>query len=142
MLARHGYGVLLLDRRGEGRSEGEPNAWGWGGGAGHRGGGRVPASGGPTSTPAGSAGSASRSAARCCSRPRRETDALRAVVSEGAGARSIREDLNEEMPASDLILGGPISAVKTAAVAVFAQPAAAGRPAAARRPGSRRGRRC
>jgi hypothetical protein len=33
MLARHGYGVLLFDRRGEGRSEGEPNAWGWGGDA-------------------------------------------------------------------------------------------------------------
>ena len=31
MLARHGYGVLLFDRRGEGRSDGEPNAWGWGG---------------------------------------------------------------------------------------------------------------
>jgi X-Pro dipeptidyl-peptidase-like protein len=31
MLARHGYGVLLFDRRGEGRSDGEPNAFGWGG---------------------------------------------------------------------------------------------------------------
>ena len=31
MLARHGYGVLLFDRRGEGESEGEPNSWGWGG---------------------------------------------------------------------------------------------------------------
>ena len=31
MLARHGYGVLLFDRRGEGKSEGEPNSWGWGG---------------------------------------------------------------------------------------------------------------
>ncbi len=31
MLARHGYGVLLFDRRGEGRSEGQPNAFGWGG---------------------------------------------------------------------------------------------------------------
>ena len=29
MLARHGYGVLLYDRRGEGRSEGDPDAWGW-----------------------------------------------------------------------------------------------------------------
>jgi hypothetical protein len=29
MLARHGYGVLLYDRRGEGRSEGDPNGWGW-----------------------------------------------------------------------------------------------------------------
>jgi dienelactone hydrolase len=31
MLARHGYGVLLFDRRGEGESEGDFNAFGWGG---------------------------------------------------------------------------------------------------------------
>lgn len=30
MLARHGYGVLLVDPRGYGRSEGDPNAYGWG----------------------------------------------------------------------------------------------------------------
>jgi hypothetical protein len=30
MLARHGYGVLLWDARGRGRSEGRQNAWGWG----------------------------------------------------------------------------------------------------------------
>jgi poly(3-hydroxybutyrate) depolymerase len=30
MLARHGYGVLLYDARGRGRSEGVQNAWGWG----------------------------------------------------------------------------------------------------------------
>jgi fermentation-respiration switch protein FrsA (DUF1100 family) len=29
MLARHGYGVLLYDRRGEGDSEGDPNSFGW-----------------------------------------------------------------------------------------------------------------
>ena len=29
MLARHGYGVLLFDQRGEGRSDGDPNGWGW-----------------------------------------------------------------------------------------------------------------
>ena len=29
MLVRNGYGVLLYDRRGEGRSEGDPNGWGW-----------------------------------------------------------------------------------------------------------------
>src|SRR4051812_32041618 len=29
MLARHGYGVLLYDRRGEGQSEGDPDSWGW-----------------------------------------------------------------------------------------------------------------
>ena len=31
MLVRHGYGVLLLDRRGEGESDGDYNARGWGG---------------------------------------------------------------------------------------------------------------
>jgi hypothetical protein len=30
LLARHGYGVLLGDARGRGRSEGTQNAWGWG----------------------------------------------------------------------------------------------------------------
>ena len=29
MLARHGYGVLLFDRRGEGVSDGDPNILGW-----------------------------------------------------------------------------------------------------------------
>jgi uncharacterized protein len=29
MLVRHGYGVLLYDRRGEGHSDGDPNGWGW-----------------------------------------------------------------------------------------------------------------
>src|SRR6185312_9486719 len=31
MLARHGYGVLLFDRRGEGASDGDGNMFGWGG---------------------------------------------------------------------------------------------------------------
>src|SRR3954451_6275513 len=30
LLARHGYGVLVYDARGRGRSEGPQNAWGWG----------------------------------------------------------------------------------------------------------------
>ena len=29
MLVRHGYGVLLFDRRGEGESDGDPNEFGW-----------------------------------------------------------------------------------------------------------------
>jgi uncharacterized protein len=29
MLARHGYGVLIFDRRGEGESDGDPNPYGW-----------------------------------------------------------------------------------------------------------------
>jgi alpha-beta hydrolase superfamily lysophospholipase len=31
MLTRHGYAVLMLDRRGDGESEGDYNACGWGG---------------------------------------------------------------------------------------------------------------
>ena len=63
MLARHGYGVLLFDRRGEGASEGDPNMFGWGGTRDihaavdflqHR----------PDVDPSASAASASRSAAR------------------------------------------------------------------------------
>jgi uncharacterized protein len=30
LLARHGYGVLLYDARGRGKSEGTQNSWGWG----------------------------------------------------------------------------------------------------------------
>ena len=30
MLVGHGYGVLLFDRRGEGKSEGDSNLYGWG----------------------------------------------------------------------------------------------------------------
>ena len=29
ILAHHGYGVLLFDRRGEGKSDGDPNIFGW-----------------------------------------------------------------------------------------------------------------
>jgi uncharacterized protein len=93
MLARHGYGVLLFDRRGEGESEGDPNAWGW---AGHqdveaavrflrqrpdverdRIGGIGLSVGGEMML---------ESAARA--------PGLKAVVSEGAGERSIREILD------------------------------------------------
>jgi fermentation-respiration switch protein FrsA (DUF1100 family) len=92
MLARHGYGVLLFDRRGEGDSEGDPNLFGW---AGER--------------------DVHAAVAFLRSRPEvdreriggiglsvggemmleaaAESDGLAAVVSEGAGIRSIRESL-------------------------------------------------
>jgi uncharacterized protein len=90
MLVRHGYGVLLFDRRGEGESEGDPNAFGW-------------------------AGTRDLDAAVDFLRTRRdidrdriggiglsvggemllqaaaESDDFAAVVSEGAGVRSVRE---------------------------------------------------
>ena len=117
MLARHGYGVLLFDRRGEGESEGDPNALGWGmdddlraavaflqtrpdvedgriGGLGLSVGGEL----------------LLEAAA--------ETDALRGVVSEGAGIRSIREAIHAA--GVSRWISAPYWAVTTGATAVFA----------------------
>ena len=126
MLARHGYGVLLFDRRGEGRSEGEPNAWGWGGEAdvkaaidylqrrpdvdADRIGGIGLSVGGEMMIEAAA-----------------ETDELKAVVSDGAGARSYNEDKLHDEPGLSKVLGGLMSVTKTASVAVFLEPVAAGR---------------
>jgi alpha/beta superfamily hydrolase len=118
MLARHGYGVLLFDRRGEGRSDGEPNSWGWGGDTDvkaaldylqtrtdvdpHRIGGIGLSVGGEMMIEAAA-----------------HTNDLAAVVSEGAGARSTSEDMDHDDPAlAKWTLGLAMSAVKTAAVAV------------------------
>jgi hypothetical protein len=47
-----------------------------------------------------------------------ETGALKAVASEGAGMRSVREALDTP-PALEVWIGTPFKAVETAAVAVF-----------------------
>ena len=63
LLVSEGYGVLLFDRRGEGESDGDPNALGWKAHATWRR--RSPTSGADrTSTRIASAGSGSPSAAR------------------------------------------------------------------------------
>ncbi len=135
MLARHGYGVLLLDLRGYDGSDGDVNLFGWGGARdvdaavawlarrpdvrGGRIGGIGFSVGGEVMLEA-AAGN----------------PALRAVVSEGAGERSVRETLSR----------GPRGwpAVPTAAVQTLALTVLSGRR---RRPrcgtssgGSRRGR--
>ena len=92
MLAEHGYGVLLFDRRGEGESDGDPNAFGWKGERDvhaavqflkrrsdvdpDRIGGIGLSVGGEMMIEAAA-----------------ESDGLQAVVSEGAGIRSMREAL-------------------------------------------------
>jgi hypothetical protein len=94
MLVRHGYGVLLLDARGYDGSEGDPNVFGWGTGK------DIDASVG---------GEMMLEAAA-------SNTALRAVVSEGAGARSFREDLLRG-PRDWFAL--PAQAMQTAALAVM-----------------------
>ena len=92
MLARHGYGVLLFDRRGEGESEGDPNALGW---AGER---DVNAAveflrRRPDVDPYRIGGIGLSVGGEMMIEAAAESDGLKAVVSEGAGIRSIREGL-------------------------------------------------
>jgi fermentation-respiration switch protein FrsA (DUF1100 family) len=115
VLVEHGYGVLLLDMRGYGDSEGDPNAYGWGSSADVGAGidylerqpdvedGRIGAIGlsvGGEQVLEAAAGD-----------PR-----LRAVVSEGAGERSVRESLVRGMRGWPAV---PSMTVQTAAVTVF-----------------------
>ena len=118
MLARHGYGVLLFDRRGEGDSDGEPNGWGWGGEA------DVKAAIAylqrrPDVDPERIGGIGLSVGGEMMIEAAAETDELAAVVSEGAGARSTTEDMDQDDPAlGKWTFGLALSAVKTAAVAV------------------------
>jgi len=92
MLVRHGYGVLVFDRRGEGSSEGDPNALGWGfdqdllGALAYlRGRGDV--------DPNRIGGLGLSVGGESLLQTAAETDDLKAVVSDGAGWRSVRDDL-------------------------------------------------
>jgi dienelactone hydrolase len=117
MLARHGYGVLLFDRRGEGRSDGEPNALGWGGDA------DIKAAIGflqrrADVDPRRIGGIGLSVGGELMLESAAETGELAAVVSEGGGARSYREDIDEEVPDHDRPFHAVLSAFKTASVAV------------------------
>jgi uncharacterized protein len=118
MLVRHGYGVLLFDRRGEGESDGDPNALGWAGDRdldaaisflenradvepGHIGG---------IGLSVGGEMLLDRAA---------DSTALQAVVSDGAGIRSVREAaLGSSV--GERFFGIPFWAVTTAGVSLFA----------------------
>jgi uncharacterized protein len=92
-LIRHGYGVLLLDSRGEGESEGDSNAFGWGGEA------DVAAAvgflrGRPDVDTDRIGGLGLSVGGELLLQAAAHTRALRAVVSEGAGVRSLAEHLH------------------------------------------------
>ena len=112
MLVRHGYGVLLFDRRGEGESEGDPNAFGWNAQADlnaavvflqHR----------PDVDPNRIGGIGLSVGGETLIQAAAESDGLKAIVADGAGSRSIREDLSRpgsgkwgEIPTSIVITLG------------------------------------
>jgi hypothetical protein len=90
MLARHGYGVLLFDRRGEGESEGDPNLLGWQGTR------DIEAAVAylktrPEVDDDRIGGLGLSVGGEMMLQEAAETDGLKAVVSEGAGVRSVRE---------------------------------------------------
>jgi uncharacterized protein len=117
MLTQHGYGVLVFDRRGEGESEGDPNALGW---AFHRDvegalrflRGRADVDDERIGAIGLSVGGEALLEASA------KTRGFAAIVSDGAGARSVREDV-VHMRASKVpeIVS---SAVMTAGVTIFA----------------------
>lgn len=118
MLARHGYGVLLFDRRGEGASEGEPNAWGWGGWR------DVDAAIGwlrrrPDVDPDRIGGIGLSVGGEMMLETAARTRRLAAVVSEGAGSRTFSEDQDYDLRGVDAVLSALVSASRTAATAVF-----------------------
>jgi hypothetical protein len=90
LLARHGYGVLLFDRRGEGESEGDPNLLGWQGTR------DIEAAVAylktrPEVDDDRIGGLGLSVGGEMMLQEAAETDGLKAVVSEGAGVRSVRE---------------------------------------------------
>ena len=94
MLVSHGYGVLLFDRRGEGKSEGDSNLLGWGGDK------DILAAveflkARPDVDPGKIGGIGLSVGGELMLQAAAETDELAAVVSEGAGTRQLSEQLEE-----------------------------------------------
>jgi hypothetical protein len=116
LLARQGYGVLLFDRRGEGESEGDPNTLGWAGNH------DVKAAiaflrARPDVDPDRIGGVGLSVGGEVLLQTAAETDELNAVVSEGAGMRSVREAVH--LPGTDKLVATPVFAIVTAGTAVF-----------------------
>lgn len=118
LLARHGYGVLVFDRRGEGTSEGDFNARGWGGEPD-----LVAAldflAARPDVDPARIGGVGLSVGGELLMAAAAADDRLAAVVSEGAGVRSLREQMLDPDAPAGLRWLSPM-AVETAALVVLA----------------------
>jgi uncharacterized protein len=122
MLARHGYGVLVFDRRGEGESDGEPNGFGWGGDRDIKAAIRFLKQR-PDVDPERIGGIGLSVGGEMMLEAASETDELKAVVSEGAGARAFSDEMDEldrgSPGAADRLLNAAPMAVKVGAMAVF-----------------------
>jgi hypothetical protein len=117
MLARHGYGVLLFDRRGEGESEGDPNVFGWKGDR------DIRAAVGflqsrPDVDPERIGGLGLSVGGEMMIEAGAESSGLSAIVSEGAGIRSVREAV--AIPETRMMIEAVLAhAIVTPATAIF-----------------------
>jgi uncharacterized protein len=117
MLIRHGYGVLMLDRRGEGASDGDYNAFGWASEPDLRAA-ITFLRRQPDVDPARIGGLGLSVGGELLLQTAAHTRALRAVVSEGAGQRSLAEHLdNPDIGDVQRWFSGMLT--QTAAVAVL-----------------------
>ena len=112
LLARHGYGVLVFDRRGEGESEGDPNLFGW---EGER---DVHAAveflrNRPEVDPDRIGGIGLSVGGEMMIAAAAESDALRAIVSEGASARSVRDIVANPGTTWSDVLGNGVATLAT-----------------------------
>jgi hypothetical protein len=117
LLAAHGYGVLLFDRRGEGESEGDPNTLGW------RGTRDLRAavdylSGRPDVDPDRIGAVGLSVGGEMLLQAAAETDDFSAIVSEGAGMRSFREAVH--LPGTDKLAATAVFGVATLGTMVWA----------------------
>ncbi len=116
-LIGHGYGVLLIDNRGQGESEGDPNAFGWDDET------DVNAAldflaGRPDVDEDRIGGLGLSVGGETLLETAAHTDRVRALVSEGAGARTWKED--HELPGAERWYGLPFFVMASASTAVFA----------------------
>ncbi|MEN3283670.1 MAG: uncharacterized protein V7607_4810 [Solirubrobacteraceae bacterium] len=118
MLARHGYGVLLYDRRGEGDSEGEPNSWGWGGTKDIKAGVAF-LQRRPDVEPGRIGGLGLSVGGEMMLDAASDTRSLAAVVSEGAGARMFTEEMDTELSGVEKATMAVPAWLKQASIAVF-----------------------
>ena len=118
MLARHGYGVLLFDRRGEGESEGDWNVFGWQGERDLHAAARFLQSRDDVD-PERIGGIGRSVGGEMLIEAAAESDAFKAVVSEGGSGRSVRDELANHGFRMNELSGIAIQTVLTTAVAVF-----------------------